>query len=319
MCRLQSDVFGGKMRATWLSTLLLSMAVSCCSPLCSIAVAQVADNAQGEEEKAVRETIAAYRQALAKRDVDAVKEFWTADADYVDQMGRVYNIHNGLSEAKRLAQDEMHLAHFAPKTETLGVRFVTDDVALEDGTFERVGSAAGPSAQGRFTAVWVKRDGKWQIDSLRESPVRVENSTEALDDLAWLIGEWQAEGEQAKAEVVCRWGQGQTYIVAYLKLETPEGPVTATQLIGWDPNQQRIRSFLFDSRGAFTEGIWTDEGDAWVVKATETHPNGKRVSSTRLYSRIDEDTAIWESIDDDAPGAATADMRFRLTRKKPKK
>jgi len=310
------------MRSNWLRILPLLVVVTGYLPTDVYAAEQAPDavRAKADDEAAVRAAITAYRQALEQRNVETVKGYWTPDADYVDQQGRAYKIHAGLSEAKRLAQEGMHLAHFAPKTETLGVRFVTRDVAIEDGEFERVGSAAGPAAQGRYTAVWVKRDGKWLIDGLRESPVHVEDSSDALDDLAWLIGHWEAEGAHGKAQVICEWGKGQSYIVAHMKLDAPgEGLVTATQLIGWDPNQQRIRSFLFDSRGCFTEGIWTDEGDAWVVKAIETHPNGKRVSSTRLYSRIDENTAIWESIDDDPAGAATADVRFRLTRKKSEK
>ncbi len=76
---------------------------------------------------------------------------------------------------------------------------------------------------------------------------------------------------------------------------------------------------MFDSRGAFTEGVWMNEGDGWVVKAVESHPNGKRTTSTKIYSRIDENTAIWESIDDAVAGEPGVDVRLRITRKQPKK
>ena len=99
-------------------------------------------------------------------------------------------------------------------------------------------------------------------------------------------------------------GGGESYIVVQLKMQ-PVGqtPFSATQVIGWDASQQKIRSFMFDSR-AFTEGVWTNEGDGWVVKAVEAHPNGTRTASTKIYSRIDENTAIWESIDDEVAGRA---------------
>src|SRR4029079_3460533 len=63
------------------------------------------------DEAAVRSASTAYRQALGKREVDAVTAFWTPEADYVDQMGRAYKIHTGLAQAKQLSQEGDHIAH----------------------------------------------------------------------------------------------------------------------------------------------------------------------------------------------------------------
>lgn len=288
-------------------------------------VAQAADpqpagGRPAEAEQAVRGAAAAYRQALDQQDVEAIVGFWTPEADYVDQLGRVYKIHAGMSQAKKLSQEAVHIAHLAPKTETITIRLVTPDVAIEDGSFERTGALAGPAPQGRYTAVWVKRDGRWLIDGVRETPVHVEDSSDAIDDLGWLIGDWVAEGPHASAEISCSWGKDESYIVTQLKLRPEVGePFSATQVIGWDPSQQKIRSFMFDSRGGFNEGIWMNEGDGWVVRSTESHPNGKRTASTKIYSRIDENTAIWESIDDDVAGQPGAELRMRITRKQPQK
>ncbi len=271
-------------------------------------------------EQAIRTAAAAYRQALEQKDVDAIVSYWTPEADYVDQLGRVYKIHTGMAQAKRLSQEGLHIAHLAPKTETLAVRLVTPEVAIEDGNFERIRALAGPAPQGRYTAVWVKRDGRWLIDGVRETPVHLEDSSDAINDLSWLIGDWVAEGPHVNAEVSCSWGKDESYIVAQLKMKPAAGePFSATQVIGWDPSQQKIRSFMFDSRGGFNEGQWTNEGDGWVVRSIESHPNGKRSSSTKIYSRIDDNTAIWESIDDDVAGQPGAESRLRITRKQPQK
>jgi uncharacterized protein (TIGR02246 family) len=290
---------------------------------CSVALAADQPPAKGrptEAEQAVRSAADAYRQALDKQDVEAIVGFWTPEADYVDQLGRVYKIHSGLSQAKKLSQEAQHIAHLAPKTETVGIRLVTPDVAIEDGSFERIGQLAGPAPQGRYTAVWVKRDGRWLIDGVRETPVHVEDSSDAIDDLGWLIGDWVAEGPHAAAEISCTWGKDESYIVTQLKLRPEVGePFSATQVIGWDPSTQKIRSFMFDSRGGFNEGVWINEGDAWVVRSTESHPNGKRTNSMKIYSRVDENTAIWESIDDEVAGQPGAELRMRITRKHPQK
>ena len=122
--------------------------------------------APSKEEAAVQAASNTYRAALAKGDVDAIAACWTADADYVDQLGRVYQVHAGLARAKRLAHEASHIEHLATKTESLSIRFVTPDVAIEDGEFVRAGVKAGQSPTGLYTAVWVKREGKWLIDGL---------------------------------------------------------------------------------------------------------------------------------------------------------
>ncbi len=268
------------------------------------------------DEEAVRNTIDAYRKALDARDPDAIAAFWTAEAEYVDQLGRAFKIHERLEEAKKLAQEEGRIRHLAPKTDTLSIRLITPDVALEDGGFQRTGMDASHSPQGRYTAVWVKRNGKWLIEGLRESPLRAGVTAEPLRDLAWMIGDWSVEGPQAAAEVSCTWGVNKTYIVAQMKM-LPKGAklISATQLIGWDPLQQRVRSFLFDSRGGFVEGVWTNEGDAWVVHASGVLPDGKRATATKIYTQVDDNTAIWESIDDQADGQPGVDVRLKMTRK----
>jgi uncharacterized protein (TIGR02246 family) len=320
---VQSDVFLECSMHTKLAMLLPLMAAATVA-IQPVRAAEPGSTARvaskSKDEEAIRGAAAAYRQALAKRDIAAIAAFWTPDADYVDQLGRVYNIQAGLAQAKQQSQEERHIAHLSPKMETLSIRSLTPDVAIEDGAFERAGAAAGQAPHGRYTAVWVNRNGKWLIDGMRESPDRADINSEPLKGLAWMIGDWVAESPQLAAEVSSAWGANKAYIIAHLKME-PKGakPITATQLIGWDPIQQRVRSYMFDSRGAFTEGVWTNEGDAWVVATTGVLPDGKRLSATKVYSRVDDDTAIWESIDDEVNGQPSLDVRLRVTRKKAKK
>ncbi len=131
------------MRPVWfaIAPLLLVSSVAF-RPLAIGAEPAVAARSSAAEDS-VRSTTAAYRKALDSKDVDAVAAFWTPEADYVDQLGRVYKIHDGLKQAKKLSQEGLHIAHIAPKTETLTIRFATPDVAIEDGTFDRIGRWPG--------------------------------------------------------------------------------------------------------------------------------------------------------------------------------
>lgn len=302
-----------------ISGALLAVAVGMI-PAVGMAQQKAPAAAPSKEEAAVVAAGKAYRAALASKDIDAIAACWTADADYVDQMGRVYKVQAGLARAKRLGHEEGHIEHLTTKSETLGIRFVSPDVAIEDGEFARSGVKGAQAPTGVYTAVWVRRDGKWLIDGLRETPIRNTSLTEPLKDLEWMIGDWSAEGADRSADVSARWASGKTSILQQIKMQIKGSePITAVQLIGWDPAQQKVRSVLFDSRGIFVEGNWTNEGDAWTVDATGVFPTGKRMLITKLYSKIDDNTAIWESIDDSEDTPPGADFRLKLTRKPVKK
>ena len=39
-----------------------------------------------------------------------------------------------------------------------------------------------------------------------------------------------------------------------------------TQRIGWDPVAGQFRSWDFDSQGGYSEGLWSRDGDRWIIK-----------------------------------------------------
>jgi uncharacterized protein (TIGR02246 family) len=271
-------------------------------------------------ETVVRQAVDAYRKAVELGDVDTIASFWSPNADYVDYLGRAYKIDSALIRARGRAREDGHISRPAPKTETLAIRLIAPDVAVEDGTVERVSAAGGTPTAGRYCAMWVKKDGKWLIDGVRESPYRAPAGGDHFQDLEWMLGEWVAEGPHGTAEVSCTWGPDKKYILRTLTVKTKEeGTISATQWIGWDPIHDRVRSFVFDSRGGYAEGTWAKEGDAWIATTTGVLPDGRRTTATNIYSRVDENTAIWESVDDETDGRPTPDIRFRATRKSPRK
>jgi uncharacterized protein (TIGR02246 family) len=268
------------------------------------------------DEQAIRAAGEAYRAAFAKGDVEAVAAFWTKNADLVDQSGHAYKVQAVLERARQLLSDGGNIPQPQRKSETLSIRFITPDVALEDGAFERSGAGPDESHEGRYTAVWVKRDGKWLLDGERESPVRAEVVDDPLPQLAWMVGEWTATGAEESADITCSWGPNKTYLLRQITLKPKSGPaISATQWIGWDPVQEKVRSFLFDSRGGFNEGKWTNEEDAWVVHTRGIMRDGHRSEATMLYSRIDENNWTIESLEDDIDGQPAPEINLRVTRK----
>ncbi len=273
------------------------------------------------EEAAVRSAAEAYRKAVELGDSEAIAAFWSPDADYVDYKGRAFKIQASAIRARKQAADDGRIPRPAPKTETLAIRVITPDVAVEDGTVERPDAGGDQPRLGRYCALWVRKGGKWLIDGVRESPYRAPSAENRFQDVEWMVGDWVAEGPQGTAEVSCTWGPHKAYILRHLKvnLKGIERPLEATQWIGWDPIHERIHSFVYDSQGGYAQGTWTKDGDAWVVSTTGVLPDGQRTTSTNFYSKIDENTSIWESVDDRVDGVPTPDVRFHATRKPSKK
>jgi hypothetical protein len=63
------------------------------------------------------------------------------------------------------------------------IRFLTADVAIEDGTIE-IGPA-GAVLTGRFSATWVRHDGTWKLAALREARAAEPSGPARLEQLAW--------------------------------------------------------------------------------------------------------------------------------------
>ncbi len=119
------------------------------------------------EATAIRQRVEAYVDAYNRQDAAAVAALWSEDGVYVSQ-------DTGERIVGREAIAEMFQGLFqGAESSTLtvaidAIRLVTNDVAIEDGTAEIV-FAPGDVEKIAYTAVHVKRDGQWFLDSVRET------------------------------------------------------------------------------------------------------------------------------------------------------
>ena len=83
-----------------------------------------------------------------------------------------------------------------------------------------------------------------------------------------------------------RWEEGQKFLVRKYSLQADGEPDrSGTQWIGWDPQAQQIRSWVFDSEGDFGQGQWTRAGDAWIIKSTGVRSSAL-VGRSRTLSEV---------------------------------
>ncbi len=279
---------------------------------CLSAQAQTAERQQ--DEQAIRRVAQEYLAALARGDAKAMGELWTADGDVVDAAGHSYPARSVIGPEASESDAERPVVKLTGSK----IRFLTPDVALEDGTSE----VSHPSTQGvaplvgRFTVIWVKQDGNWRLASLRESRTDPPATAAQLAELDWMTGEWTGENGDTTLEVSTRWNETHTYLLRDLKV-LREGHVvfSGTQRIGWDPVSRTIKSWVFDTDGGHGEGVWTKAGDRWIVHGSAVLANGRRTNSINEYSPDGKDAMRWTSSREQNDGQPNASIDIKLVRK----
>lgn len=267
------------------------------------------------DEQAIRNTAQEYLEALAKGDSQAILGFWMPDGDVVDEQGRSYPAREVFSRETKPNADESKVE---VKVAANSIRFLTADVAIEDGTTQVVQPASGglPALGGRFSVIWVKQDGKWRLASLREMRVEPPSVMARLEDLDWMTGEWSGTNGQTQLEISARWNATHTFLLRDLKVIQDNNVVfSGAQRIGWDPLTQKIKSWVFDAHGGHGEGTWTKVDDSWVVQASGVLGNGQTTTSTNVYTPTDKDSFTWKSIRSATSSEPGPGLDIKLMRK----
>jgi len=270
-----------------------------------------------EEEQRLRKTIQAYCDAFNKNDLDGLMACWTEDAEYTNEAGKAYRGREMLRTLLKRALSD----HKGSKQtiEVRSVRFIRPEVAVEEGRVIMT-SPEGTTAPGRYSAVWVKQNGKWLVSCVRDLPEPVDEEKPAaarkLEALAWMIGEWRNKAGKDDVRMTCKWAPNQSFLLQEFTGTRADGKeVAATQRIGWDPHNQRIRSWVFDSVGGFGEGAWARHGNTWVVDCEGVFPDGRIATSINRWKYIDENTMEWSSTEREASESPLPDLNVTFVRK----
>jgi uncharacterized protein (TIGR02246 family) len=265
---------------------------------------------------------------LRKNAEDFVKTFNAGDAaklaahfaetgEIIDEEGNHYQ---GTAEIK-----ELFTAFFTkfPGAKLVmdveSVRGVAPNVAIEEGTRVITNKEEQDQAQVRYSAVRTKVGDRWVIASLREfSADPLPTPTDYLAGLDWLIGEWINEGSDAVVKINYKWSEDKNFILADLNIQKEgKDAMKCQQRIGWDPAQQKIRSWLFDSDGGFSEGVWAATDKDWIVKSTATLPDGQTGSATITYTLVDDNHFTIKGTQRIVGNTVEPDFDLKIVRKPP--
>ncbi|MFM9057870.1 MAG: SgcJ/EcaC family oxidoreductase [Planctomycetaceae bacterium] len=302
------------------------------APLASVlllaAAAGAADPAprQGDEAQ-IRAAAQAYLDALGRGDGKACAALWTPDGDIVDDLGAVLP---GRDTAAAATPAPAGTARPEVRISDTKVRFLTADVAMEDGTIE-IGPA-GAAVSGRFTATWVRHDGAWKLTALREARAAEPAGPASLGQLAWMVGDWEIErkapaanaplapgaSERPTMRLTVKWNDTKTFLERDLSVGPPAGAsgptMTISQRIGWEPLSRSIRSWAFGSDGSHAEGTWHRDGGSWIAHVTTVRPDGSQLGSINIYTYDGKDRCVWRSIPTHVGADHTQPMSATLVR-----
>jgi uncharacterized protein (TIGR02246 family) len=268
------------------------------------------------EEATLRATLTAYGTAYRQSDVEKVLAIWAPDAEYVDDEGTVTKGRDAIGKLFRQEFAGKKFESFHAIVTSL--RFLRPDLAIVDGTASATVPDGTPDS-GAFTSIWTKTNGQWLILSVRDLPDSAPESAPVpgahLEPLDRLIGEWVSKDKDTVITINCRRSNKQSYLLVEqtVRVKGVE-QLTLTQVIGWDPHREQIRSWVFDSAGGFGEGFWQRRGNEWFVDSTGVRVDGRTASSVNIWHFVDDNTLDWSSTDREIDGEALPDVRARYVR-----
>ncbi len=253
----------------------------------SLAVLFVGEGLANETE--VRAAINTYVTAFNSKDIGKVESLWSENAVYVDHQSGERTV--GRSQIV----DDIKTVFASQAAPILAgsvehVRVIKDDVASVDG--DVVLSIGDERLVTKFSAILLKQNGSWVIDSLEERAVVVPASAaEALQELNWLVGTWEDTSTETSVRTVVKPAIGGSFLIRSFETIAAEGaPLRGTQIIGWDPRAQAFRSWSFDADGSFGDGVWIKSENDWLIKSTQTLADGRAASGTFVMKIQDANT-----------------------------
>jgi uncharacterized protein (TIGR02246 family) len=254
------------------------------------------DSADNSPEKtAIMSADRAYEAAYAKADAKALADFFSDDAQYTADDGQTFNGRAEIENSIKSAFQGNKGAKLTIKLDS--VRVLGPEVVLEKGS-TTVTAKNGDTSGAQYAAIYVKKDGKWKINQLIETPLADISPHDRLAELGWLIGPWEeadkSDNLSIRSDYV--WARGGNFITRNVTVKRgDETTLEGWQVIGWDPVDHCIRSWTFDDEGGFAEGRWTRDGERWLLRERGITPDGDRTSADNTFAKISNDRFTWES------------------------
>ena len=288
--------------------------------LLSISFAATVNAAQPKttrDEAGVKAAANAYVAAYNRADAKAVAAFSREKGQWINPAGQKVEGRAAIEKEMKAQFAQEKGVHLEIVEST--VRMVSPDVAVEEGRLRVTQPGEEPEVS-TYIAIQKYEDGAWKLDSVRETEIPNDSPApdSPLGELAWLVGEWGDTSPDADISTTVAWTKNKTFLHYSFKISVAgeSDDLEGVQVIGWDPANKTIRSWMFDSDGGFGEGTWSKDDNRWIIKFKQTMPDGRRASATNIYSITDANNITWQSIGREIGGKFMPNVGpFKIKRK----
>jgi uncharacterized protein (TIGR02246 family) len=276
------------------------------------------DRAREADVKAIRATADTFAKAYNAHDSKAIAALFSPDGEIVDESG---DARQGRAEIEGVFSAVFEeYPEGTMSVEITAIRFLGPGLAEEDGSVNVVHAPGEAPEQNRYTVLHLKQDGKWMMVSARDLPDDLAEPAAMLKPLEWLIGDWVDESPDSLITTTYAWTDNRNYILSDFRIQVAGREVmTGSQRIGWDPLAKVIRTWVFDSEGGFAEGVYSQDGDRWIVRLTGVTRDGEPASATNVFTVLGRDRISWQSRDRTVAGKATPDTDTYIVVRPPPK
>jgi len=266
-------------------------------------------------EKLTQEMI----QAFVDRDAAAVAAHWTDEGEFINNDGVPIR---GRAEIEKGYADYLKTLQGKPKLEIQvdDLRFTSTDTAVSEVTLRLKDEQGEVVASSWRDTLLVREGGRWKVAQVREWD-RDTAQDVGLHELEWLLGTWQASNKDREVTTVYEWDENKAFIRGkYTVKEGAKVIQSGTQMIGKDNAEGAIRSWVFQSDGGFSGGVWTRDGKTWSVDVHGVRADGSELTATGLYVHVDPNTYTWQAVDQVLDGEPIADTQpIKVTKQRPAK
>jgi uncharacterized protein (TIGR02246 family) len=275
---------------------------------------------QTDEEAAIRKSDEAYVDAYNKHDAKRLAALWSPGAVYTDPA-------TGESAVGREAIEKMFTQTLADlgdaklEVKAESISFVSPNVAIETGT-ARVAKPGAEAEETKYSAVFMKLGDQWLLDRVteEETPAPPPSNFEHLKELDWMVGSWVDQDSNATVQTDCEWTKNKNFMTrSFAAVVGDSVNMAGMQIVGWDPVAKRIRSWVFDSDGGYSEGKWSHKDNRWVIQQSGVLADGRKTSAVNIIKRVDDDSFTWQSVQRQVGGDVLPDVdEVLIVRKAPK-
>ncbi len=302
------------------SPVIASLSVLVFSSLAAPIRSWAADKAANDPEAAIRAGAKSFTEAFDHGDAKAIAAMWIEKGTLVNDQGESFKGRKAIEAAYA----EFFKQQPGAKIEIAiqSIELPTPTMAVEDGVGRVIAKSGVHPVASRYTVVHVLEDGKWRMATVRETAIDLPSNYAALKDLEWLVGNWKLEADGTTVENKIHWIANKSFLQRdYTVREQGVTTSSGMQIIGWDPQAGRIRSWSFDSAGGHGGGLWSKVADGWQIKSSGVLPDGTPTTAVDHLIRVPDENDVfgWESTDRHVGEAELPDLKEAVLDRVPEK